>query len=101
MGACDGSQQPGNTGATSCRDGCESNDWPRLIVGVHPVDAGVSLIVRTSHGEFVATKGGCPGEFDFDRFLCSFSFSASPADARVTLQATGPFGESPAHEGMS
>ncbi len=95
--SCGGSQPPHDTGAT-CRDGCESNDWPRLIIGVYPEDAGVSLSVRTPHGEFVPTQGGCPGEFDFDRLLCSFSFSASPADERVTLQATGPFGQSPAHE---
>lgn len=54
--------------------------------------------MRTSQSEFAATKGGCPGEFDSARLLCSFSYSGSPADHLVTLQAVGPSGEIPSHE---
>lgn len=49
----------------------------------------------TSIGRRPATVGGCPGEFDTQRYLCSFSVSVSPKDASLTLIATSDGAELP------
>jgi hypothetical protein len=72
----------------SCKNSCERNDWPRLIVGLLPTQSKVGVVMRTSNGAFPATEGGCPTEFDSQRMFCSFSYSAAAAETKVSLEVS-------------
>lgn len=90
---------------TPCRDGCESDVWPRLILGVIPpagsTKDGSELVrarIRTTDGSvFDGNIHGCPNVdgifFDpnLQRYtsargiLCTYSFFALPKDVSVVL----------------
>jgi hypothetical protein len=73
-----------------CAPGCESNLWPRLIVGILPPTGGssdgaklVALRVRDTTGHvFDGIPHGCP---NIAGVVCTYSFFSTPADRSVTV----------------
>lgn len=87
LGACQ--NHDGSMDGSECRSSCESRYWARVYVGIVPPIGSVSMdVVTSSIGRAPATVGGCPGEFDFHRYICSFSYSTAPTDQQITLIAT-------------
>ena len=69
-------------------DDCGGNDWPNLIVGVPP-QLGIHRVFIRELG-IEAIEGGCPGEFDFSRMLCTWSVSIPGAnDVTIAAQDAG------------
>jgi hypothetical protein len=96
--ACSPKQSGATVAPDACANECERNDWPRLILGVLDSGANVSVAVRTNGQEFAVTVGGCPVEFDTQRMLCSYSFSAAPSQALLTLAVTSDGVALPTHD---
>jgi len=67
-------------------------------VGVYPEVSDLHIDVASGSYSGEATRGGCAAEFDNHRMLCSFSYSAAPADVTVTLSADWSQGAIPTHE---
>ena len=76
--SCRGGSTQDRPATFTCAGGCESNDWPTLVIGVVGTAGAADALnfsVRLSSGSYAATRGGCPAEFDTSRSLCSFSIS--------------------------
>ena len=89
--ACTDGTMPGG-----CANTCETDLWPRLIVGVIPPEG-----VTTPGEELVSVRGryedgrvrdgherGCP-EMP-PQFVCSFSFFSAPKDRFIFLEVEDP-----------
>jgi hypothetical protein len=74
---------------TICAEGCESNIWPRVIVGViteGAAEPGEKLIrarIRFDDGSLqTGHLQGCP---DTPSLVCTYSFFTAPRDRQITL----------------
>ena len=73
-----------------CAAGCESNIWPRLVLGVEapaPEDSDPATLVRATMRDeagavFEGHLHGCP---EMAGVSCGYSFFTTPRDRRVTL----------------
>lgn len=76
-----------------CSSSCETNDWPRLVLGIlYPLlDASQSRAATVTYAQITdsagvtrtAVSGGCPKA---DGFVCTYSWSTSPNDQTVGLE---------------
>jgi hypothetical protein len=76
---------------TACRAGCESNIWPRVIVGFVPPEGfvGDEATLAAVHGVFAgvsqdATNRGCPADLPAT-LHCTYVLYAAPADESFEL----------------
>lgn len=73
-----------------CREGCESNLWPRLIIGIRAPqgsqDVAADLVrvrIRDDRGTVLeGNRFGCP---DAGGIICTYSFFTTPRDTSVLL----------------
>lgn len=70
---------------------CGNNLWPSLVLGT-PTEAGVESVSIKEGGQTRrAGAGYCPGEFDLQRHLCSWSYSTG-SNETVVVTANIPNG---------
>jgi hypothetical protein len=78
-----------------CGNSCESNDWPRLIVGVLGDEHALTIAADLASGRAILKPGLCPQELDRTRYACSYSISTASFDQSARLTAFGVDGGTP------
>lgn len=73
-----------------CASSCESNLWPRAIVGVLDRPDRFTVVAELNHtGTQTLTDGACPADLDTTRFACSFGLYPGSRDTSARLIVTG------------
>ena len=90
-GLCAELEPQSDAGGSGCSSSCESNDWPRVILGiVDPHDAGQehlavhgARVIDATGTSWPGVAGGCPSA---NGYVCSYAWSTSPSDKSIKLE---------------
>lgn len=71
----------------SCRGECESNGWPRMIVGVIGAEGTADVVLRVESERLgvVRGKADCPTPLNTSRYVCTASYGAHTEDSILEL----------------